>query len=73
MSDFKDRLVIEKNGLDERIEKLGAFLESEAFGEIDPIQMSLLNIQHTAMLTYSQCLLERLSWLDDDLAEAGTD
>lgn len=62
---FKDRLIEEKNGLEEKRTKLKAFQESENFAKIDPIQMSLLNIQAQAMLTYSQCLTERLTWLKD--------
>lgn len=60
---FKDRLIEEKNNLQEKITKLNAFQESENFNKIEPFQMSLLNIQAQAMLTYSQCLTERLSWL----------
>jgi hypothetical protein len=66
MSDFKDRLVIEKNGLDERIEKLEAFIAGASYVKIEAIQQSLLNIQVQAMHTYSQCVLERIAWLDFD-------
>lgn len=64
MSTFKDRLIDEKTQLDEKITKLEAFVESENFKKIEAIQMSLLNIQLNAMHTYSQCLLERLVWLE---------
>ena len=57
---FKDRLQWEKEALDEKITKLGEFLGSEAYKKIDPVQMTLLNIQFQAMGTYGQCLLERL-------------
>ena len=64
MSNFKDRLLEEKAQLDERRAKLEAFQQSEAFKGIEPVQMTLLNIQAQAMATYSQCLTERIAWLD---------
>lgn len=63
MSTFRERLETEKTELDEKRSKLDSFLNSEAFKDIDAVQMSLLNIQAQAMSTYSQCLLERISWL----------
>lgn len=66
MSDFKTRLGEEKEELDNRREKLHNFMHSKAFREIDPIQMTLLNIQKQAMDTYSQCLLERIVWLSKE-------
>lgn len=59
-NDFKSRLEAEKAELTEKMEKLRAFVSSEAFTKIDPVQMTLLNIQIKAMETYSQCLLERI-------------
>lgn len=64
MSTFKERLTAEKAELSEKLEKLRAFIASEKFKEIDPVQMTLLNIQMKAMETYSQCLLERIVRLD---------
>lgn len=63
MSNFKDRLLEEKQQLDERREKLSGFQSSDKFAEIDPVQQTLLNIQAQAMATYSQCLAERISWI----------
>jgi len=60
MSDFKKRLTIEKAELSNKLEKLRVFITSENFTKIDPVQMTLLNIQVKAMETYSQCLLERI-------------
>lgn len=60
MNTFKERLDGEKAQLNERLEKLRAFIASEKFQEIDPVQMTLLNIQVKAMETYNQCLLERI-------------
>jgi hypothetical protein len=66
MSTFKDRLLEEKAQLDERGNKLESFIKSEAFGNIAPVQQSLLRIQLQAMVTYGQCLMERISWLEKE-------
>jgi hypothetical protein len=60
MSDFKTRLEAEKAELSEKLTKLREFISSEAFKEIDAVQMTLLNVQIKSMETYSQCLLERI-------------
>lgn len=67
MHTLKERLLTEKAELDEKRSKLEAFQNSEAFQKIEPVQMTLLNIQAQAMLTYSQCLLERLAWLKEEV------
>lgn len=69
MSDFKSRLLAEKAELDEKRSKLDAFQNSEAFQKIELFQMTLLNIQAQAMATYSQCLLERIAWLEKAVPE----
>ncbi len=61
---MKERLIKEKSELSVRLEKLRLFIASEKFTEIDPVQMTLLNIQLKAMETYSQCLLERIVRID---------
>jgi hypothetical protein len=65
MSDFKSRLLEEKAQLDERGDKLNSFIVSEKFESIDPIQKSLLKVQLQAMVTYGQCLMERIKVLDE--------
>lgn len=69
MSDFKSRLIEEKAQLDERLEKLNAFLNSDGFQNIAAVQQTLLNIQVDAMYTYSQVLLERIAWLAQPVPE----
>lgn len=64
MSDFKDRLLTEKKEVDEKREKLDAFLGSQPFSKIDPRQQSLLNIQSHVMTAYSQVLTERIALLE---------
>ena len=56
MSDFKSRLVEEQAQLEEKLNKLNDFNQSEKVNEIDPVQKSLLIIQAGAMYTYNECL-----------------
>jgi hypothetical protein len=63
MSDFKTRLVEEQVQLEEKLNKLDAFLLSEKVKEIADVQKALLQVQATAMNTYLQCLKERIERL----------
>lgn len=63
MSEFKTRLIEEKAQLEEKLDKLDAFLVSEKVKEIDDVQKALLQVQATAMNTYLQCLKERIERL----------
>lgn len=63
MNTFKDRLIIEKSELNEKITKLSDFLQGDVFLTIDPRQQSLLKIQFNSMITYHQCLEERINIL----------
>lgn len=63
MSDFKERLLKEKDELTEKIVKLDAFVSSDKINAVDQIQVSLLRVQLCAMRTYEKCLEERI----DDL------
>jgi hypothetical protein len=63
-SNFKTRLIEEAAQLNQRLDKLKEFQLSEKFSTIDPVQMTLLNIQAQAMQTYSQVLTERIARLD---------
>lgn len=60
---FLSRLEKEKNQLEERLNKLDYFLESEKVKSIDDVQHALLCVQATAMNTYLRCLKERLERL----------
>ena len=61
MSTFIDRLKTEKQELDEKIEKLTAFINSENFEKVDSIQAPLLQTQLSIMLAYSTVLDKRLN------------
>ena len=63
MSDFKTRLIEEQVQLEERLEKLNAFNDSEKAKEIDPVQKDLLIIQAGAMYTYNEVLKIRIERL----------
>ena len=63
MSDFKTRLETEKTELEEKLNKLDAFLMSEKVNGVDDVQKALLQVQATAMNTYLQCLKERIERL----------
>lgn len=60
MDDFKTRLIEEQKQLEEKLDKLNDFNDSEKLKTIDPVQQSLLRIQAGAMYTYNECLKERL-------------
>ncbi len=63
MNDFKERLVNEQAELEEKLNKLNAFNDSELVKGIDPIQQQILIIQAGAMHTYNECLKARLKHL----------
>ena len=63
MDDFKARLREEQAQLEEKLNKLNAFNDSEEANKIDTVQKSLLRIQAGAMYTYNECLKERLERL----------
>jgi len=63
MSDFKERLIEEQAQLEEHLNKLNAFNESEKVNDIDPFQKDLLMVQAGAMYTYNECLKARISRL----------
>ena len=63
MSQFKERLMDEKQQLDERLSKLGPFIDSEKFNEIDPRQQELLRCQYWTMQSYTDILERRIELL----------
>lgn len=63
MSDFKDRLLVEKEELNGKIERLRGFIAGGKFETIDPGQQTLLPIQLDVMTAYSQILAARIALL----------
>lgn len=60
---FKDRLLKERAELEDKVTKLGSFLETENFKKIDEKQQELLEIQHGFMKSYLDILEQRISLL----------
>lgn len=60
MEDFKTRLLAEQTELQAKLEGLTNFLDSDGFNRVSVLQRKLLTIQQSAMLTYLNCLTERV-------------
>lgn len=61
----KDRVVIEKQELNQKLSGLRSFLHSKAFNELPEIQKVLLHQQQAAMADYHEILEFRLQyWVD---------
>ena len=58
--DYKDRMRIEYYDLNERWNKLGAFFQTAAYGNLNDKQKALLEAQHKAMAEYRKVLEERI-------------
>ena len=64
MKDYQQRVVNEKNGLDEKLVKLNEFLPSETFKSLAPDERTRLIKQQSIMQEYSIILGERISVFD---------
>jgi hypothetical protein len=60
MEDFKTRLLDERTDLNQKIDKLGPFINSEKYSELPVKVQDLLRVQLYAMKTYSYVLTERM-------------
>ena len=63
MEAFKVRLINEQFELQEKINKLNGFINSESLGNIDIFQQNLLKEQIVAMESYNNILIKRLAAL----------
>jgi hypothetical protein len=61
MQPHQERVVAEKKELDEKREKLGAFIEGKIFQTLPPEERNRLEQQAIAMTTYSTILGERIA------------
>lgn len=59
-ADYKDRMRAEYYELNERWNKLGAFFQTAAYGNLNDKQKALLEAQHKAMTEYRKVLGERI-------------
>jgi hypothetical protein len=63
MADFKTRLFTERDELRDKIEKLGAFLDSDKSKGVDVKQLILMKMQLSTMNQYWECLNCRIEQL----------
>ena len=63
MEDFKKRLIVEREELDDKLAKLEAFIRSPRFENLDERNRELLVSQRGAMRQYSDILAERIGIL----------
>lgn len=61
MKPHQERVVTEKNELDEKRGKLTAFIGGETYRTLDQVEQSRLNRQLEAMTLYSNILGERIA------------
>lgn len=66
MEDFVKRLITEESELSEKIEKLGLFLDTEKFKELDIEMQNLMIEQYNYMHQYDQVLVKRIALLNND-------
>jgi len=60
MEAYQERVVAEKNELDERITKLRMFIESPGFGNIEVAEQKRMRRQELIMQLYSDVLVDRI-------------
>lgn len=58
--DFVQRMLVEYKDLQDKLVKLGAFINSDKFKELDDENRSLLNAQYHTMYTYKVILSRRI-------------
>jgi hypothetical protein len=69
MQEFQQRVLEEKKQLDERLEKLTAFINGSKFETLDAADQERLHHQQEVMREYAQILAERIA---DFLPSDGT-
>lgn len=67
MSDFKQRLIDEKDELKDKRDKLQNFIGSKIYDELPKVGQSLLVIQLDVMNSYLSVLRSRISLLEDGM------
>jgi len=61
MEAYQERVVEEKKELDDKIEKLAAFLQTDTFGNLPDVEQARMTRQKRAMKEYSKALGERIA------------
>ncbi len=65
MEDFKKRLLVEQEQLNERVDGLQKFLRSEGFKKLEQLQQELLTEQLVFMIQYKRVLNTRIQSIFD--------
>lgn len=58
---FQERVVVEKQELDKKIEALSTFMDGKIFETVPPAEQARLHWQIVAMKSYSAALGERIA------------
>jgi len=58
---FQERVVVEKQELDKKIDALSVFMDGGIFQTVPPAEQARLHWQRTAMRSYSDALGERIA------------
>lgn len=65
-STWQERLELEYNDLNDKIQKLHVFFDTDTFKELGICQQIILENQYFAMQSYALCLQTRLNLLKND-------
>lgn len=65
MNELIDKLITERNDVQEKLDNLIGFTYSDLFATLDPIQVRLLIIQRNVMGTYIEILNMRIDTLKE--------
>lgn len=60
LPEFKQRVIQEKEELDEKILKLEGFIKGDVFKTLNIVDSTLLELQYLSMVSYSQILQKRI-------------
>ena len=66
MAPHEERVIVEKQELDEKVKKLAAFTETDLFAGLKKDDQNLLIAQLGAMELYSHCLSARIERFGED-------
>lgn len=61
---YQRRVVVERDALAEKLERLREFLRTDTYRSLQPDEQGLLTRQHTAMTEYLAVLDERVALFD---------
>jgi len=61
MEEYQERVVKEREELNEKLEKLNSFIEGKGFNDLKPEDRDLLQRQRAVMRRYVQILTKRIN------------